>query len=555
MNRLAVMTLAMGVTLALTGCVSGEIRRDAGRTFTEQDQSAQDLIRNRSARQPVAGPVVTDAPYVDVNPIPVARRDPLAFSRVVNFSSASSDMSLHVFAQRVESMTGVKVRYQEELANVTHAAPGQQPSGSPLMVSGISLPMLDSTVTLPGGAGQGQAPSFRINYNGTLRGLFEQVAEQTNSHWRWNPAGSVVEFYRFESEAFRIAAVQGTGKTRFELGGNQSTSEGGASSLKLADTEATHETPESLWADIEQTVAKLVSADGAFQVNQAAGMVMVRDRPDRMRVVRDYLNTLNDTLSRQVDIEVTLYRVNVNDRDFRGVSWDGVFQRLINSSQYNIGWSNVRPDVVMERASSAVIRVPEVDRNGVPNRYGGSQVFFDALSTLGRTSVMQSTWVMTTNNRAAPVKFVRRNSYLAETVPTYATGGGSAVNTGAGLTPGSVETGLNMYLLPHVQDDGKRMLMRVMVSLSTLDSMERESSGEMSIQLPQVSANEFANEAWLNSGETLVLTGFQQQDTQNTTSSPFGRMWGLGGERTVANGQQLLVIAITPVVSAARSRI
>lgn len=554
MNQLAIM-VAVGLVLGVSGCTANEIRRDSNKSFTEVDQSAQDLLRNRTGRQPVAGPVVTDAPYVDVNPIPVARRDPLAFARIVNFSSASSDLSLHVFAQRVEAMTGVKVRYQEEL-NVTAPMPGiSAVSPGPLTVSGVTLPGFDSSIALPTGAGQAGAPTFRINFNGTLRGLFEEVAEQTNSHWRWNSAGSIVEFYRYESESFRIAAVQGSGKTRFELGGSQNSSEGGAASLKLADTEASHETPESLWGDIDQTIQKLISPTGTFQVNQSAGLVMVRDRPDRMRMVRDYVKTLNDTLSRQVDIEITLYRVNINDRDFRGVSWEGLFQRLIDTSNYNIGWSNVRPDVVMERASSAVIRVPELDSNGIPNRYGGSQIFFDALSTIGRTSVQQSTWVMTTNNRAAPVKFVRRNSYLAETVPTYATGGGAAVNTGAGLTPGSVETGLNMYLLPHVQDDGKRMLMRVMVSLSTLDSIERETSGEMSIQLPQVSANEFANEAWLNSGETLVLTGFQQQDSQNTISSPFGRMWGLGGERTVAKGQQLLVIAITPVVSAARSRI
>jgi len=52
-----------------------------------------------------------------------------------------------------------------------------------------------------------------------------------------------------------------------------------------------------------------------------------------------------------------------------------------------------------------------------------------------------------------------------------------------------------------------------------------------------------------------VLTGFNQTEAGNTSRSPFGRWWGLGGERTVSHGRELLVVALTPVVTAARSRI
>jgi len=555
MNLLRTAVALIAVPVLVAGCGTTQIRANANNQFEEANRTAEELFDARRAnRTPVAGPIVTDAPYVDVTPIRRVEREPIAFSRIVTFNT-SGRMPIHTFASRIEAVSGVQVRYQDEIARGGAAGgPGPASQSGPLVVNGVAMPQLESVSRVS--VAEVPTPGINLNYTGTLRGLFEQVAEQTGAHWKWDATRQVVDFFRFETESFRVAAVQGESSSSFELGGaqNQST-DGGSNPLKLADTEASHETAASLWTEIAQTVEKLTSSEGTFQVSQTGGVVLVRDRPDRMQLVREYFDGLNETLSRQVDIEVTIYRVNVNDRDFKGVTWDLLFQTLIDSSNYNIAWQGVRPDVISENASSAVIRVPEFDSDGVPHRYGNSQLFLDALTTLGRTSVVQSTSVLTSNNRAAPAKFVRRNTYLAETVPTYAAGGGTAIGTGAGLTPGSVETGLNMYLLPHVQDDGKRMLLRAMVSISTLDGMETGSSGEQSIQLPQVSSREFAQEAWLNSGETLVLTGYNQVDSGNTSRSPFGRFWGLGGERSLTHGQELLVIAITPVVSASRSRI
>lgn len=550
--------LIVAMTVSLSACAAGgSIKGRASQDYDQARSAAEELMRARADRRmQVSGPIITDTPYVDVTPIAKTEREPLALSRVVTFNSAGL-MPLHSFAKRIESTASVRVTYQEELVAGRSSPNGSAPAApSSLVVNGITMPQVDATIRLPMSAGADTAsPGVRLSYTGPVRGLFDQVAEQTGSHWKWDPAQQAVNFYRYETEMFRVTAVQGEGSSSFELGGAQTTSAAGENTLKLADSQAGHKTGTSVWAEIDAVLTKLVSGEGVYQVTQTGGMVIVRDRPDRMHLVREYFNTLNNTLSRQVDIEVSIYSVNVNDRDFKGVSWDALFQTLINTSNYGIAWQNARPDVVSENASSAVIRIPELDANGVPHRWGGSELLLDALSTLGKTSMVRTASVVTSNNRAAPAKFVSRSTYLAETVPTYASGGGTAVGTGAGLTPGAVETGLNLYFLPHVQDDGKRMLLRTMISISNLDALDAYSSGDQSIQLPQVSSQEFAPEAWLNSGETLVLTSFNESGSGQTTRSPFGRFWALGGDRTVTHGQELMVIAITPVVSAARSKI
>lgn len=552
------LTLCVAAAVALVGCSTmQEIREDARTTHEDAVDSASSLMAGRASRGtgPVQGPVVTDIPFVDVNPVPIATRYPLVFNRIVMFNEPIG-VPLPTLAQRVRDLTGLTVTYQTEIVD-PQARGGN--SGMPQVDSTFAnLPPLPNSISLTGMPEQEVSTGVAITYSGPVKGLFDAIANSTNSSWEYDDSTGRVNFFKYRTSVFRIAAVQGATESSARMGGKSESSSGSAEgqSLETASAEASHKTDGSVWAGVEGSLAKLVSPAGVFYVNQAAGTVMVRDVPERMTVIAKYIDDMNAAMSRQVDIEVTVYRVLVRDKDTRGLNWNVMFQNLIETSAYNLGLSTLRPDVASNGLSSAIISVPQFDENGVPHRYGGSQLFLDALSTLGRTSVMTNTSVMTSNNQPAPVKVVRRTSYLAETTPTFGGSAGNAISTGAALTPGTVETGLNLYVLPHVQDDGKRMLLKLMVSLSTLEAMETYSSGENSIQLPQVASREFQQQAWLNSGETLVLAGFEQIDAGLDTASPFDKaVWALGGNSSASKSREMVVVAIRPVVTAARSRI
>lgn len=560
-------SLCAAIAVALVGCTTmQEIKRDADQTQTSAKDEAEKLLNGRASAsgQPVRGPVVTDIPFVNVTPVAATARYPLAFNRVVEFNEPSG-IPVSLIASRLQAMTGLAFSFQTELniAGGTTASAsdamdihvdtsGQPWAGLPNLSGGLpTLPAVSSSVS--------SSNQITLNYVGPAKGAFDAIANQIDAAWEYDESKQRVNFYKFKTETFRIAAVQGESGSKAELGANESkSSSGGSESLDTAKASATHETKASdtIWAGIEDAVQKLMSKEGVYSVSQATGTILVRDRPERMDMIRKYIDDTNTAMSRQVDVGVTIYRVMVNDKDVRGMNWSVMFQTLLASSGYNLSISTPRPNVIGDGLSSAIIKVPERDENGVPYRYGGSQMFIDALSTLGRTSMVQNTSVLTSNNQPAPIKVVRRISYLAETTPTYIGGSNSAVTTGAALTPGTVETGLNIYVLPHVQDDGKRMLLKLMVSMNTLEKMESFSSGEASIQLPQVASREFNQQAWINSGETLVLAGFEQTDAGLDTASPLDKsMWLLGGNRTAQKGREMVVVAIRPIVSAARSRI
>lgn len=562
MKMFARTALAGAVIASLAGCSTmADIREGAASTQGQAVAAAESMLAGRPARSvtPASGPVVTEGSFVDIRPVPRRAQYPSNFYQTVTFNEPAG-LPLQVLAHRVNALTGVRLTYQSELvigsANNPMAPKAQ--SGGDSDATLANLPPISQAINalqMGGVEAADVKTGVAISYTGHVVGMFNAIAAATGSHWEYDEASRTVHLYRFKTATFRIPSVQGTSSWKAHMGGQGSSSAGGAP-ITTASAESTHTVESNPWVGIEAAIKQLVSPEGAFSINQVAGTVLVRDRPDRLDLIRKYMDDTITAMSRQADIEVSVYRVVVNDRDVRGLNWNGVFQRLIATSGYNLSFGSVRPDAVAEGLASMILRVPERDANGVPNRWGGSEVFVDALSTLGRTSVVNNTAVIAANNTPAPVKVVKRTSYLAKTTPGTAGSGNNVIGTGPELTPGVVETGLNMMVTPHIQDDGKRMRLKLMMSLSTLESLDSFGTDQASIQLPQVASREFEQEAWLTSGETLVLAGFEQIDAGMDTRSPLDKsLWLLGGKSEARKGREMVVITIRPVVTAVRSRI
>jgi type IVB pilus formation R64 PilN family outer membrane protein len=410
---------------------------------------------------------------------------------------------------------------------------------------------------VPGNTGGsvGTPTVITLNHQGPVRSLLDTVAASIGGYWRYDAGTNTVTLYRLVTEAFRIAAVVGTENSTASIGTQTG---GGSSSVQITAGKAgvEHKTDASPWKDVETTVKSLLSPEGVFVLNPSLGTLVVRDRPDRIEVVRDYVNRVNQTLAVHVGFDVRIYRVEARDQDVRGINWIAYFNRFAENATYRGFYATNLPAAAENGTSSFVLRVNETV-DGVPQRWGGSQFIVEALSLLGTTSVVTSTYAQTTNNTPAPVRNTRRRAYLAQSSQAVAGGGtGAVVASGTQLQPGEVETGLVMYLLPHVQDDGKRLLLKMMLSLSTLDRLDTFVSGEQRIQLPQVSSREYQQTLWLNSGETLVIAGFEQVLDAIERESPLdARLWGLGGRSSAANQRETFVITITPTVQSAQSTI
>lgn len=552
------LSLLSAALLAVTGCTSVyELHRDAKNQNQATSTVADQLLSQAAPKEnAVAGPIITDLPYVDTRPIRTAARYPLTFKQQVTFNEPAG-IPIQVLAGRFEALTGIRMMYQAELSEGVvdiGAAPGQRVAGGTL---DLGLPSLDAML---GGAPAAGATAPRsnvsISYSGEVPGLLQAIAGSLGASFEYDETSRTVLFYRYKQIAVRIPASIAEAKSSSKMGvqdsGAANASIGGA--MNAAQLESSYMVETSVWDDLDKSLKGLLSdSEGTYTINRAAGLVVMRDRPDRIEAARSYLDSVADILLKQVSVQVTIYRVSVNNSDERAFDVKAAFANTLGHYGITGAFGGALTD-----SDNFTITVPENDASGVPQRWGGSSLVVQALNTLGDTSVVQNTTLVTANNRPANFKGVTRDSYLASMANNYAGGGNNngAYSTGPTLTPGMIETGLNLYLLPQVQSDGKLLKLLVTLSRSSLERMDSAGNDQASIQLPHTSAWEFDRELWLRSGQTLVITGFDETGAGQTTRSPMDKsFWFLGGSKASKKNRSLLVVTMRPVVTDIRSSI
>jgi type II secretory pathway component GspD/PulD (secretin) len=116
-----------------------------------------------------------------------------------------------------------------------------------------------------------------------------------------------------------------------------------------------------------------------------------------------------------------------------------------------------------------------------------------------------------------------------------------------------------MNLVPHILDDNK-LLLQYAVNLSSLVKLETTSSGGTtvngvttggsSIQTPNIDTRNFLQRVALNSGDTLVVAGFEQTDlSAEQQGVGDAENIALGGSKKGKRGKTVIVVLLQPVIA------
>jgi type IVB pilus formation R64 PilN family outer membrane protein len=114
------------------------------------------------------------------------------------------------------------------------------------------------------------------------------------------------------------------------------------------------------------------------------------------------------------------------------------------------------------------------------------------------------------------------------------------------LVPGSITSGFNMSILPHVLTNGT-VLLQFSTDISSLRRIREVVSGNSKIESPEVDTRNFLQRVALKSNETLIISGFEQTD-DNLDRQGVGdaRNPVLGGGFKAGTSKETIVILITP---------
>jgi len=561
MKKLTCIATAIAV---LTGCASSPAHLSAVQQKSNQQKERIEQLLSASSSD--SGPVAySDRSWIPLRKVERTSRDSgKEQTDAVQIEINQQFANLNDVVGTISSLTGWPVILAEEVLNPASGAGGQagsRPAGATAPTPSMFPAPVSAPPGSPGGSGPRPAsapPSgaitpaspYSVNYSGTLTGFINQVAAYYGVYWKVTPAG--IRLYQLDSRTFRLAALPGDTRFSSNVSAGASTSGsssggsagpsapgsggGSAQSGTSANSTGIAYNELSVWSSIETSIKQMLGANGKVVASPATGTITVTDTPPVLDRVAEFIEEQNKALNRQVTVNVRVLSVELNDGETYGIQWDAVFANL--SASGVIGLKTAATGA--QGVGNLILSAPPSSSS----RWAGSSAIISALSTQGRVTELTAATVTTLNNQAVPVNIGRRVSYLASSSTTTTPDVGATTT----LTPGTVNTGFSMTLVPHILDS-KELLLQYSLDLSSLLQMKSISAAGTTIETPDISTSSFIQRVRLHSNETLVVAGFDQ-DNLSAVADGVGRPDNvLAGKRNGSSKRTMLVILIQPTMA------
>jgi len=532
--------LAAALCLLLSGCAPLE-RIDKIDNTVSQDEKRADKHLHALKK----GSVVRDLTSQWINPYPlnalpgsnsllppcavaINRPGSITLAEVSAFISKRCQLPVVVTpdAQAILAPTGGKT---EQLSG---PVPAPDPNGMvPLAALGGSPVRAAPAVT--GGT------SLRgVFWQGELGGLLDNVTTRLGLSWRYEQ-GRIAIFYLdtrtfpvmfMDSKAsFGSKTVSGTTSS---MGATGDSSGGGLSGDSNTSQATEMEIKSSLYEDVTNTIKSMLTP-GTGRMNLSAGVLTVTDTPRVLEQIGRYLDDRNKELNRQVVLNVQVYSVEKRTQDQYGIDWNAVF----NSGSVGLSLTNAFTGGSSDALNGGI---SILDGKGA-----GTKAFIKALSEQANVSVMTEASSMTTNLSAVPIQVALQQDY-ASNVTTENT---ANVGSSSSITKSTITTGFNMTVLPFLMPQSPKMQLQFAINMSDDPTMRTFTSDNTSVELMKTRLKTFTQRVIMQSGQTLVLSGYQSlNNTANRQGVGSFRFFGLGGGANGENNKTMLVILITPVI-------
>ena len=543
-NRFTQFT-ATAICIALSGLAGcggyPEVKSDVDASV----QAAQKRIDAARAQSPVTRQEGKKAPLVEYTDKPFLGASSIARPADEPLPAAFSDVTL-VFPGR-HSM-------QETAAWITLA------TGIPVTLS-PDLGLLASPGAAQGGAqpsANQQAQAVALNYHGSLREDLDGIAAQASASWQYKDGR--ITFFRYITKSFSLPYLptldaatqmvvgQATSASNGTTGTSASSSVGGTNTAFNSTLSFTSKP----WDDIKEGLKNgILSPTGRAIVMPSSASVTVTDGPRQVEEAERFLLEQNRFFARQLAVRVQVISVTNTENSEFGVDWTAVLNKLngLGTGQQVFTFTGPTGSASTVAGSMGVQILKQV--NGTAD-FSGSLALLKALSTVGKVKVERTWETLALNRRVTPVAQVRTTGFIAATTPAPATVSGASGGV-PGLTPGSITYGFVLNLMPTITSRNA-VVLDFGLNLSDLNSLTPQSSGQGSnqqtIELPDFVANQMVPSVAMNTGDTLILSGLEQ-DTKQYNKRTLARDGSplAGGLFQGTSERQSIMVLVTPVVA------
>lgn len=560
------LVIALAVTL-LAGCAASPTRhalQEIQDAKTQVDGALSALRSGQQERDDGGVKIIENQMYVPPEAVELRAEKLLPGSCKITFAPTAGS-TLQAFSQHVVKICGIPVRVSPDaLASLSGSggssnSASSSPSGVASSISAAGLP-LPSNIALPppvtGAVNAMPVAStagnnlIDVRYSGDLAGLLDAVTARLGLSWRYRN-GAIQIFYT-ETRFYKIFALpkaqtiksttssgssMTVGAAATGLGGTSTASSGSGTDSSTSSITTSDDISIDPSKDVREAVQSLLTPNvGRMAFAPSTGTITVTDTPERLQIIEDWVAAENNFRTKFVLLNVELITVKLTNSSELGVDWNLAYQNI--AKNYGLGLAGSFATATEAIAGS--INILEGS-----SRFSGSTAVIKALQQQGEIVNKRTPSTSTLNMKPVSVQLGTQTGYIMQSSATST----ADVGVTSSITPGQVTAGFNMTLMPFIQPDNKTVLLSLAINITDLIELERKEVGDTAVETPNLSKQILNQEVRIQSGQTLVLSGLDTinvQDTRAGVGSP--RFFLFGGGKRTSRDREVLIALVTPIV-------
>jgi len=242
---------------------------------------------------------------------------------------------------------------------------------------------------------------------------------------------------------------------------------------EITGTSISTRSSSDFWPELEASLKDLVGTNGgrAVIVNAQSGIIAIRANPRELRDVQQFLDKIQDVVSRQVIIEAKIVEVELSSAFRAGINWAAIAQqgnRTISGFQTGpqLGFGSNSQQLLNQPSAPLTVGPGNPVTSVLTNSLGGAftlavnagsfNAYVELLATQGKTRVLSSPRVSTINNQKAVIKAGDDEYFVTGVSSNTVTGVGATTSNNLDLAP--FFSGVALDVTPQLSGDGQIIL-------------------------------------------------------------------------------------------------
>ncbi len=341
--------------------------------------------------------------------------------------------------------------------------------------------------------------------NLSFESAMEAILEVHGYYWEWKEG--LILVHKHETKMFTVNYITlvrgGSGKSQAQISAG-GVGGGGGGGGKAGKITINQEDEINFWDDLEGQLEKFLSKEGKVIINRLSGIIFVTDFHRNVERMEHFIIALNESIYRQVEIEVRIFEVTLNDESSMGVDWTQVVNKGAGA---DISTSNI---IKVPFGETGIKDAAGTLTYGVLGGYNFNAVL-QAMQEHGSVQIVSQPKIRALNNQPALIKIgTERPFFQATSTPTGGVGGAALVTVTE--TVEYITEGVVLSVTPQISGDGWIMLDVTPIITRLIDSM----TSVYGSTAPVMDVKQSSTVVRLRDGEMVIIGGLIQDEESET---------------------------------------